>query len=133
MSLSIIFFLLFFHWMADFIFQDREWATNKYHDPDSLMQHVTMYCIVFGIGLWWFKPAQGTFIDGMVFLLITYVCHFITDYFTSKGMHAYAEDKNWGTTIPNVGFFTLLGFDQTLHFVQLFATYYYVYVYGYSY
>jgi hypothetical protein len=133
MSLSVIGFILFFHFLADFIFQDREWATEKYHDIDALTQHVLAYCLVFGIALWWFKPSGGSFGDVLVFVIITYVCHFITDYITSKGMHQYAEDKNWGTTIPNVGFFSLLGFDQALHYLQLFGTYYFVYIYGYSY
>jgi len=51
------------------------------------------------------------------------VAHTITDYFTSKiTSRLYAQGK-FGSTIPNLGFFSMIGFDQVLHYGQLLLTF----------
>jgi hypothetical protein len=43
-------------------------------------------------------------------------------------MRQYEDQSKvkWYNPIPNFGAFTLIGFDQVLHYVQLFLTYYYL-------
>jgi hypothetical protein len=52
------------------------------------------------------------------FWLITFVCHTITDYFTSR-----LNSRLWAKGDVH-NFFVSIGFDQVLHYVQLFTTYY---------
>ncbi len=72
------------------------------------------------------------------FFIITFICHTVTDYFTSrlnsrlwhqaqfwrsdfgKALGTYAEAKADRYTWK---FFVSIGFDQILHFTQLFITY----------
>jgi hypothetical protein len=57
---------------------------------------------------------------------LTFLCHFITDYITSRIVKKRFEDKYYGSPIPNLGAFTVIGFDQVLHYAQLFLTYYFL-------
>jgi len=55
--------------------------------------------------------------SGTKFVLITFVAHTITDYFTSR-----LNAKLWAKGDVH-NFFVSVGFDQVLHYVQLFVTY----------
>jgi hypothetical protein len=53
----------------------------------------------------------------LLFPIITFIAHTITDYFTSR-----LNAKLWAK--GNVhNFFVSIGFDQYLHYLQLFITY----------
>lgn len=115
-----IFLILFTHWVADFVFQAEEWATNKNKSVKVLLKHTTVYSLI------WFLPvAIGnlSLIGTTLFVLITFIAHTITDYFTSKIVSRMFAQKKFGTNIPNRGAFTVIGFDQFLHYAQLFVTY----------
>jgi hypothetical protein len=59
----------------------------------------------------------------LVFTSITFICHFITDYLTSRWTSKlYKDSKFYG--FPS--FFSVIGFDQWLHFAQLILTLDYV-------
>jgi hypothetical protein len=60
----------------------------------------------------------------MIFAAITFVIHFATDYVTSRIVKKRFEAKHFGSPIPNLGAFSIIGFDQVLHYTQLFLTYY---------
>ena len=62
-------------------------------------------------------------INGLLFSGITFIAHTVTDYFTSKIVSKRFENKHFGSKIPNLGAFTVIGFDQILHYVQLILTY----------
>ena len=135
MSLIVVLSIIFIHWVADFIFQTEEWANNKSKSLKPLLKHTITYSLVwyvvmFSISVWgnhfggpsikelgW-SPWMG------LFPVITFVLHTITDYYTSKIVSKRFTNQHYGSPIPNFGAFTIIGFDQVLHYVQLFLTYY---------
>jgi hypothetical protein len=60
----------------------------------------------------------------LYFWIITFVAHTITDYFSSIIVSNKFAKKEYETSIPNTGPFTIIGIDQVLHYIQLFGTYY---------
>ncbi len=134
MSLVEIFSIIIIHFVADFIMQDERWALNKSKNWDALLMHTITYTSVWLVialiidvytnqttNDWYFDT-----LDVQLFLLITFVCHTITDYFTSRIVSKKFAEGKYGSAIPNFGAFTLIGGDQVLHYIQLFATYYYL-------
>ena len=115
------FLIVLFHFIADFIFQAEEWAVNKSKSNSALFRHVAMYTIIWSmLGLFIFADP----FKYLAFLVITFVAHFITDYFTSRIVSKKFANNEYGSPIPNFGAFTVIGFDQVLHYGQLFGTYY---------
>lgn len=108
-----ILIILFIHWIADFVLQSNTMATNKSTSKYWLTLHVLTYSSVWlALGVWYFDPWMVS-----AFVAITFACHWITDYFTSK----------WTARLWKEGevhnFFVVVGFDQFLHFTQLILTY----------
>lgn len=97
--------IFFFHWVSDFVLQSNDMATKKSSSVKWLSIHVSVYMLPF----FWF---------GWQFALINAAVHWIVDFFTSKATSYYWQknEMHW--------FFTVVGFDQLLHMVTLFGTYY---------
>lgn len=117
MSLELIFYLLVVHWIADFVFQDEEWAINKSKSWDALMNHTSTYAGVLGL---LFLPILGG--AALYFAIFNFIAHTAIDYVTSKIVAKRFEDKYLGGCIPNMGAFTIIGLDQVLHYIILFTT-----------
>ncbi len=126
------FIIVLIHWIADFIFQAEEWATNKSKYNSALLMHTVTYSVVwlFGATFLFSEPcdlsAVGYCADVtkiLKFVGITFVAHTITDYFTSRVVSRKFANHEYGSPIPNTGAFTVIGFDQVLHYAQLFLTY----------
>ena len=115
----IVLTLLFTHWIADFLFQTDEMAINKSKHNGWLFVHVLTYTSIFLAPLLATRGFTG--VGNMYFLGITFLCHFITDYFTSRlSSKLWKEDKrHW--------FFVVIGFDQFSHYLQLLLTYEFVF------
>lgn len=137
MSVAVVLSIIFIHWVADFIFQAEEWANNKSKGLEPLFKHTITYSLVwyfvmFVIAVWgnhFGGPsiAELGWSGSMVFFpIITFVFHTITDYFTSKIVSKRFANQYYGSPIPNFGAFTIIGFDQVLHYVQLFLTYHFL-------
>lgn len=131
MSLTVtqIIIVLILHWIADFIMQDPKDAANKAKSFYHLTRHTLMYTTVWASLLFTnmlFRiPKEDVYIytaNIALFILITYVTHTITDFFTSKIVHNKFKRNQYGTWFPNLGAFGMIGFDQILHYVQLFLT-----------
>ncbi len=123
LTLTEIFVIIIVHWIADFIMQDEKWALGKSKNLNDLLAHTSLYSLL------WFIPM--IFLIGVnwkvsVFVGTTFICHTITDYFTSRSVSKKFVNKEYGSAIPNLGGFTIIGFDQVLHYIQLFLTYYYL-------
>lgn len=132
MTLIEIFTIIIIHWIADFIMQDEKWALGKSKNWSDLLFHTFTYSL-----LWWIpimtialylqlsNEIVSDFMNkGALFILITFICHTATDHITSRiASKKFAEGK-YGSAIPNFGAFTIIGFDQVLHYMQLFSTYY---------
>lgn len=114
----ILLYTLFIHWVADFVFQDEKWAINKSKFWDALILHTSVYSIILYLA---FVPILG-FIPALYFAVINYLLHTIIDYFSSRVVAKRFYDKYLGGPIPNFGVFTIIGFDQFLHYCCLFTT-----------
>lgn len=120
-SLYIVIGIFIFHWFADFVMQDERWALNKSKSIVSLLKHTSTYSIL------WIIPGLviGWNIEDIFrFVSVTFILHTLTDFITSKQTSKLYTQGKFGSSIPNLGFFTVIGFDQVLHYTQLFLTYY---------
>jgi hypothetical protein len=118
MNLIEIFFILICHWICDFVLQTDWQAKNKSSNNRALLQHVTYYSLTFFIAMILFSPYSGMDkFDIAIFGVVTFVAHFITDYFTSR-----LNTKLWGKSKVHE-FFVSIGADQCYHYFQLFITY----------
>ena len=118
-SLGVVLSILFVHWFADFVCQTDWQATNKSKDNSALLQHTATYTFMW-LPLILILGYQGTDIKLLLFFPITFICHTITDYFTSR-----VNSKLWERKQVH-SFFVSVGFDQFLHYAQLFITFYYL-------
>lgn len=119
MNIWIIISILFLHWVADFVCQTDWMAQNKSKNNGALSLHVTIYTVV-----WVFASVVYCTVKHdatmLWFLPTTFICHWVTDYFTSR-----LNSKLWGEKKVH-WFFVAVGFDQFLHFTQLLLTYYFL-------
>ena len=81
MNLIDIFSIIIIHFITDFIFQDEKWALGKSKNLNDLTTHTTVYSV-----LWWFPMSimLNDFTLAVLFVIVTFIIHTITDYFTSK-------------------------------------------------
>ena len=122
MNLVQIFSILIIHWFADFVLQTDEQAKGKSKNWFDLLNHTINYSCIWAISIIFLFPnhwkAYQYVTGSIIFCLITFICHTVTDYFTSRLNSRLWEQKK----VHN--FFVLVGFDQVLHYIQLFTTYY---------
>lgn len=112
MNIYLIITILFIHWICDFIFQTDKMAKGKSKNNYDLLSHTLVY------SLGWIPFSIILFGGyGCIFVLITLICHTITDYFTSR-----LNSKLWENGKVHY-FFVIVGFDQLLHYTQLFLTF----------
>lgn len=124
MTLIEILAILAIHYFADFIMQDNWMAQNKWKNNNALLCHTSIYT-----GIWFlcgiiyvlFNLNEYTPWHLTYFMLITFTFHTIQDWITSKITHELSItasiNRNWHN------FFVVVGFDQLLHYVQLFLTF----------
>ena len=127
------FILIVIHTIADFLFQTEDMALGKSKNIWKLLKHTVVYTIVFYLFfVFWYAINHQTLsemnltISVLWFFPITFICHTITDYITSRITSRLFEKKIYYTGIPNFGAFAIIGIDQVLHYAQLFLTYYYL-------
>lgn len=119
MDITLILYLLFIHWVGDFLFQTFEMGTLKSSSNEWLTIHVSVYTLSWFVLLGFITPFVQTFL----FCIITFITHWITDYYTSRWTKKLREkEKYYG--FP--AFFNVIGLDQWLHYVQIFLTYKYI-------
>ena len=124
-QILLILLILATHWFADFVFQTNIEAMNKSHSFYHLLIHVSKYSLCFipiMSFIFIFQSSEYNnpivvLIKPIAFALITFICHFATDYYTSKAnfILSQKEEKH--------DFFVSAGFDQLLHYTQLLLTY----------
>ena len=105
-SIWIIMFIFWLHFIADFVFQTDEVAIKKSSSNLVLTYHVMVYILPFAL------------IFGPAFAVINFVLHWLTDFFSSRATTKLykAGERHW--------FFVVIGLDQALHYTALFGTYY---------
>ena len=105
MIVSNIIYILFIHWIADFIAQTDYIAKNKSKSIKVLSEHIIVYFLILyiaSIPLFGIKVAFS-------FAFINSVLHFCIDYVTSR-IVSYYFNKN-----DTHNAFVVIGFDQFLH------------------
>mgnify|MGYP005991371737 CR=1 FL=1 len=110
MTDSIFIMMILIHFLADFGLQTHDQATNKSISNKWLFYHVGVYSLI------WFLAAfmlNDDWIKVLFFALVTFSCHFITDWLTSRIGKPFWEKKNLHDG------FVVVGFDQVLHMIQL--------------
>ena len=123
LNLYEIFFLIIFHWVADFLLQTDWQANNKSTDNNALLQHTATYSWSWAIPGCFYAILNPNYVQWSItfFILATFVLHTITDYFTSRITAKYYKEKKYRA------FFRIIGIDQILHYVQIFLCYYLIF------
>jgi hypothetical protein len=119
----IILFLLFIHWVSDFVLQTHIMSTKKSSSYYYLTLHVLIYS--FATIMCWslVLPILGvslTISSIMLSFFIIFITHWITDYFTSRQTSKLYKEEKYHD------FFVMVGFDQVLHYVQILLTFNYI-------
>lgn len=121
--------LLSTHWVMDFIMQAQEDALNKSHSNKHLFNHVNEYSLGIFLMVFFYllTVTEGVSLGLVKYSLgfwgITFICHFVTDYYTSKeSARRYKLKRMYGIK----GFWAVIGFDQLLHTLQLLLTIYFL-------
>jgi len=118
MNLYIIIGIIIIHWFSDFVLQTHWQAINKSKNNKALTMHVLSYSTVWLLVANAYSIITGNFLMLAFFPIITFICHWVTDYYTSR-----LNSKLWEKGDVH-NFFVSVGFDQVLHYVQLFLTFY---------
>lgn len=117
MGIGIFIAILVIHWFADFVLQSDAQAKGKSEDWIALLSHTAMYSFTWFVSLLWMVGAGMIPITGLIlFTVVTFIAHTLTDYFTSRINKYYWEKGN------THNFFVSVGFDQILHYIQLILT-----------
>lgn len=114
LDIKTILLILLIHWLSDFCLQTHGQATRKSTEDVPLAEHVTAYSLVWLIAAY---CMLGSWDYAVAFASITWVAHCITDYCTSRIGKKYFDKQDYHTG------FVVIGFDQILHYIQLFITY----------
>ena len=150
MELKIVLGIIFWHWITDFVMQTEWQATNKSKSLYALLCHTMTYSALWfplcSFGLFSEGSNGHIMILSISFVLITFIFRTLTDYLTSRlntklvtkirkeQIDSFQKDivdfsplENFYKSIGKGkwhNFFVSVGFDQVLHYVQLFVTYY---------
>jgi len=109
----IFVYIILIHFLADFALQTNDQAVKKSSSVKYLLFHVCTYSLVWFIATlpilgWWAATS---------FASITFICHGITDYFTSRINKKFFDKQDLHNG------FVGIGFDQVLHYLQLWFTF----------
>lgn len=118
-----ILLIVWLHYIADFVCQTDYMARGKSKSNLPLVLHISVYSLVMFLGTLYIFG----FFWSLIFAVANGVTHYYVDYVTSRvSSKKYAEGKLGSTTIPNFGFFSIIGLDQAIHYTCLFLIYYWI-------
>lgn len=104
---------MFVYFLTDFGLQTHDQAVNKSSKIYDLVCHTSIYSLCFLIII----SLITNFKIGLEFAIITFLAHTITDYITNRISKIYFEKQDYHNG------FVVVGFDQLLHYIQLFLTF----------
>jgi hypothetical protein len=115
LSINIFIFILVIHFLADFALQTHEQAQKKSESNKWLTYHVTTYSVTWLVSMLFFTNSIPLAIS---FACITFLCHWATDWATSRIGKPFWKNNDFHNG------FVVVGADQVLHYIQLIYTYY---------
>jgi hypothetical protein len=115
-------YIILAHWVSDFVLQTRHMATRKSTSNYYLTMHVGVYSCATMLfwSLLFAVVVPITLQTGLIAFSVIFMSHWMTDYFTSRQTSKYYKLEKY------YQFFNVVGFDQVLHYVQLFLVYNYI-------
>jgi len=121
MMLEII-LIFVIHWASDFLCQTHEMSLKKSKSILWLSYHVIVYTLMttFLWSIFFGNMMVNPLITILLIFGITFITHWITDYFTSKWTSRLWEEKQ----VHN--FFVVIGLDQLIHATTLLITFNYL-------
>lgn len=128
--INIILIILVIHWMADYVLQSTSWINNMSKNGIDLFLHSLSYSVIwmFGATLLFSFPCNESILGVCIdikklgaFIGITFILHSVVDYITSKFINKSTSHNKTNTL--NINTAILIGFDHTLHYIQLMLTY----------
>lgn len=111
-TFAILWFIVA-HWVADFVLQTHWQASNKSKNWNALARHVCTYTVAMTASACMYLREPGQL---AAFAIVTFVAHFATDAVTSRWTSRLWAKQDWHN------FFVVVGFDQVLHYAQIFVT-----------
>jgi hypothetical protein len=123
-------FVLFIHFIADFIFQSRQMGVKKSKNIYWLTTHIYVYSIITFIG--WGLFFKLTPRMGFELLTLTIFTHFLTDFITSKLSSRFYLKSKKSKSLKEANYFewlfwSTIGFDQLIHATTLILTFKYIF------
>lgn len=104
------------HFIFDWLFQTRWMANNKSKSWAALLAHVAVVSLGLSLTLWAIIWSGGSPTYPLTWVAFNTLAHFVTDAITSRltsRLYKAGKEK-W--------FFTVIGFDQMIHYLTLFIT-----------
>ena len=116
----VFIYIILVHWIADFVLQSRMMGENKSTNNVWMATHCFVYTtatIILWLPLMCFTILPLDYNSTLLAGLFVFLTHFATDYISSRMTTKYSKSKKW------YAFFTTIGFDQVVHYTQLFLIY----------
>ena len=126
MIYTIIIYILFSHFIADFIMQTHEMGINKSTSTKWLTKHIVAYgntllALSLPLAIMYTILGKGQYVILIIlYILFNMAMHWITDYITSKITKKYWEAQKVHE------FFVVIGLDQFIHATTLILSYYWI-------
>lgn len=120
LPINLVLWILFWHWIADFVCQTDYMAKNKSKIWKVLFEHVCTYSMVLCLGLTLvYRGKWGIGFSSFsmaYFYCANFIGHFCTDAITSRitSRLLAAGKHHW--------FFVVIGIDQFIHYTTLILT-----------
>lgn len=118
-SIALFSYILFLHYLGDYIFQPYSMSVQKSEDYMMLLYHTIIYTGTIYLGLLLVVGVK----EAITFSVITFFAHYVVDFVTSKvisdnssGLRLDPDNsKPIHKRLRLWGPISLLGFDQLLH------------------
>jgi hypothetical protein len=126
------------HYVGDFLFQTNNMAKNKSKSIDALFGHTLTYTVTMLMFLAFYTQFRFNYGPTIalplwfIFAIVTLATHTLTDFVTSRISSIIFESamKDYKDGFYNEfgqkyhEYFVVIGFDQLIHFVTIWATLY---------
>ena len=91
MNIYVVLGILFLHWVFDFVLQSDADAKGKSTSNKHLLNHTGLYSWMWFITICFYVPIANSISANLehlkwliLFAPITFICHTVTDYYTSR-------------------------------------------------